>query len=176
MKRIVALLLAALLLVSLTACKAGKTEESEAPAPAADPVSEAASKAETAAQTEAKPEAEAQPEAQPEAPAVEAVVTPDELVGTWKLSPDNDLEQLETAFPGVTELGGVMEIGMDGLMFWTLGTSGGAGSFTVDGETVNAQIISDYNGAASPATCTFDPAGESFVMEYNGVTGIWGRD
>ena len=64
MKRIVALLLAALLLVSLTACKAGKTEESEAPAPAADPVSEAASKAETAAQTEAK--AEAQPEAQPE--------------------------------------------------------------------------------------------------------------
>lgn len=175
MKKIIALLLAALLLVSLTACKAGKNEESESPTPV-DPVSEAASKTETAAQTEAKTEAEAQPEAQPEAPAVEAVVTPNEMVGTWRLSPDNDLEQLEAAFPGVKELGGVMEIGMDGLMFWTIGTSGGAGNFTVDGDTVNAQIISDYTGAASPATCTFDPSGPTLTMDYNGVTVIWSQD
>ena len=175
MKKIIALLLAALLLVSLTACKAGKTEEPEAPAPA-DPVSEAASKAEAAVQAETKPETEAPSNDTPPVPAVEAVVTPDEMVGTWKLSPDNDLEQLEAAFPGVTELGGVMEIGMDGLMFWTLGTSGGAGNFTVDGDTVNAQIISDYTGAAAPATCTFDPDGPTLTMDYNGVTIIWGQD
>ena len=177
MKKIIALLLAALLLVSMTACKAKQAEEAEAPG---DPVSQAVDKAEAAAQTEA----EAQANAQTETPSDEAsepvpppvVVTPDEMVGSWKLSGENDLEELEQVFPEVREIGGAMEVGMDGLMFWTIGTFGGAGNFTVDGETVTAAVYSDHNGSAETAICTLDPTGETLTMEYSGVTIIWSRD
>ncbi len=169
MKRISALLLALLLLVSLTACKAGSTEETnEAPA---DPVPEAPAQAE--AETKETPANEAAPPApQPEA----VVVTPDEMAGSWKLSEENDMAQLEAVFPEAGTLGGVMEVGLDGLMFWTIGTFGGAGNFTVDGETVTAAVYSDHNGVAETATCTLDPTGETLTMEYGGVSIIWSRD
>ena len=172
MKRIIALLLAIALIASLTACKAKTAEEPAESAPLANAVPEA----EVAAQAEAEnaqPAEEPEPEPQP---APEPVVTPEELVGTWKLSEDNDMEQLEELFPEARELGGVMEIGMDGLMFWYIGTGGGAGNFTVDDDVLNVDIYPDSTGAPEPAVCTADFEARTLTMDYRGVSILWVQD
>ena len=174
MKRIIALLLAALLLVSLTACKA-KEPEKEAESPAlADLVPEA----EAAAQAQADAQAAAQtetPAAETAASDAEAVVTPEDLLGSWVLSEDNDPEELEAAFPGAKELGGAMQLGADGLIFWTIGTTGGAGNFTVDGDTLTGQIYLDYNGTAQDMTCTVerDASPVELTMVIGDTEVIW---
>jgi hypothetical protein len=172
MKKYIALLLVLALLVCLTACKSKQAEEPEETASLADLVPEA----EAAAQAEAESQAPAEEAAQPEPqPAEEPVVTPEELVGTWKLSGDNDMEALEAVFPEAGELGGVMEIGMDGLMFWYIGTFGGAGNFTVDDNVLNVQIYPD-TGAPEPAVCTADFDADTLTMDYKGVSIVWVQD
>ena len=169
MKKYIALLLVIALLVCLTACKSKQAGEPEETASLADLVPEA----EAAAQAEAESQAPAEEAAQPEPqPAAEAVITPEELVGTWTLSPDNDMDALEVVFPEAAELGGVMEIGMDGLMFWYVGNFGGAATFTVDGDTLNAEIYPDASGSPEPAVFTVDGDG-NLVMDYRDATVIW---
>ena len=169
MKRIIALLLAIALIGSLTACKAKTTEEPAGSAPLANAVPEAEAAAEAEAEN-AQPAEEAEPEPQP---VPEPVVTPEELVGTWKLSPDNDMDQLEEVFPEAAELGGVMEIGMDGLLFWYIGNCGGGGNFTVDDDVLNVDVYPDSTGAPEPAVCTADFDAGTLTMDYKGVSVLW---
>ena len=176
MKKTVAFLLALLLLVSLTACKSKNAEENpESSSPAGQVPETEAAQPQTEAESGEKTEAPAAEPSQSESVTAPAVTTPDELVGTWVLSGNNDAEKLEAAFPQVKELGGELQIGMDGLMFWTLGTSGGMGSFTVDGDTLNAEIYSDYTGAPESVICTVE-GGDTLTMDYSGVTIIWVKD
>ena len=165
MKKLIALLLAIALIASLTACKSKQTE--------ADPASDLAEAAE-AAEAEAQAETqEAEPASEPASePAAEGVTTPEALVGTWTLSEDNDLEALEAVYPDVGTIGGLMEIGMDGLMFWYVGNFGGAATFTVDGDTLNAEIYPDASGSPEPAVFTVDGDG-NLIMDYRDATVIW---
>ena len=170
MKKLIALLLAIALLASLTACKSKQPEEE------ASSLTDLAEAAEAEAQAGTpEPEPDPEPVREPE-PADQAVVTPEGLVGTWRLSGDNDMEALEAVFPEAGEIGGVMEIGMDGLMFWYIGTFGGAGTFTVDGETLNAEIYPDASGTPEPAVCTADEAAGTLTMDYKGVSIVWVQD
>ena len=172
MKKIIALLLAAALLLSLTACKAKEPEkEAETPAPAdAAPAPEADAQPEVDA---APADAEAQPA--PPVPPVVSYVTPEELVGSWTLSADNDLEALSAVFPEASSIGGMMEIGMDGLLFWTLGLTGGGGNFTVEDDVLKAELFSDTTGAPEPADITLDRSGDvlKLVMAYKDASIIW---
>lgn len=174
MKKIIALLLAAALLLSLTACKAKEPEkEAETPAPT-EPTPEAEPAAPTEPETEAPADAGTQ-DGQSAVPTTPSYVTPDELVGSWRLSADNDAEVLSAAFPEVGELGGAMEIGMDGLLFWTIGTSGGGGNFTVEDDVIKASLVSDYTGSPEPVDISLNRDADiiKLVMEYNGATIIW---
>lgn len=175
MKKIIALLLAALMLVSLTACKAKEPEKEAESSALADlvPEAEAAAQAQADTQTET-PAAEA---AEPAADA-EPVVTPEDLLGSWILSEENDPEALEAAFPGAKEQGGAMQLGADGLIFWTIGTTGGAGSFTVDGDTLKGQIYLDYNGTPQDMTCTVerDASPVELTMVIGDTEVIWVLD
>ena len=171
MKKILALLLAAALLLSLTACKAKQAEQAAEASALADAIPEAEAAAQAEAQTEAETAAEPEPS---DAPA-EPYVTPEELVGSWTLSGDNDIETLNAVFPGTVELGGMMEIGMDGLLFWTLGLSGGGGNFTVKDDVIKAELVSDHNGSPEPVDIDLDRDGAvlRLVMHYNGTSIIW---
>lgn len=174
MKRILALLLACVLLVSLTACK--KAEEAPAE-PLSELIPEIAQN--IPAGDEAQPsdgasqDGDTASESTPPAPEDQPITTPDELRGSWTLSDANDMDALEAAFPGVSQSGGALEIGADGLMFWVIGTAGGAGSFTVDGEKVSCQLVSDHNGVVETVPFFLDDSGPTLVMEYNGATIYW---
>ncbi|MBR4132805.1 MAG: hypothetical protein IKT99_07480, partial [Oscillospiraceae bacterium] len=154
---------------SLTACKSKPAEE-----PEASSLTELAEAAEAEAQAEAQEAQNEAPASEPvqSEPAAEGVTTPEELVGTWVLSGDNDMEALEAVYPGAGEIGGLMEIGMDGLMFWYIGNFGGAGTFTVDSETLNAEIYPDASGSPEPAVFTVDGDG-NLIMDYRDATVIW---
>ena len=149
MKRILAALLALLLLAGLAACKADpETAPEGAPAPAA----------------------EAAPEAAEEPP------FPEDLVGSWILVDSNDTELTEKTFPGVKELGGSMEIGADGLLFWTIGSSSGAGRIIeVQGDDVSAEFRSGNTGDPVPVPGLLENSNEAlaFYLSYSGVDLIW---
>ena len=164
MKRIIALLLALLLLASLSACRSKTEPEPDAaPAPAAAP----------------EDPAEAPEEAPAEAPAETPEETepfPAEMVGSWILVDSNDTELTEKTFPGVKELGGSMEIGADGLLFWTIGSSSGAGRIIeVQGDNVSAEFRSGNTGDPVPVPGLLENSNEAlaFYLSYSGVDLIW---
>ncbi len=162
MKRITALLLA-LLLLSLSACKAKPAPEAEA-SPAAGSTQEAGT----------APEAESSP-ADGET-SEESDAFPEEMVGSWILVDSNDTELTEKTFPGVKEKGGTMEIGADGLLFWTIGSDSGSGSILhVEGDNVYAQFRNGTSGEQVDVPGLLEGSNEAlaFYLSYSGVDLIW---
>ena len=159
MKRLIAALLILALLVSLCACRKKQESASEAAAPesAAPPAAETV------------PEAGAEPE-ETDPP------FPEDMVGTWILVDSNDTKLTEELYPGVTEKGGTMEIGADGLLFWTVGSSSGAGRIIlVEGDDVSAQLSQGSDGEMVPVAGLLERSNESFAlyMTFFGVDLIW---
>ena len=158
MKRIAAMLLVLALLGSLSACRT-KSE----PAPEAAPAPE----------NTAPPADENAPPAEEE---TEAAPFPDDIVGSWILVDSNDTELTEELFPRAKELGGTMEIGADGLLFWTVGASSGSGRIlTAEGDDVSAERSRGQNGELVPAAGLLERSNEALALYLNfgGVDLIW---
>ena len=173
MKRIIALLLILGMLSGLSACKA-KSEAATAPEPAAEP--EAAADPEAAAEPEAATESEAAAESEPAAAEEEAPPLPDDIAGSWILVDSNDTELTEELFPGAKELGGTMEIGEDGLLFWTVGRSSGSGRIlTAEGDDVSVELSRGPKGEMVPMAGLLERSNEALALYLNfgGVDLIW---
>ena len=167
MKRIIALLLILGMLAGLSACKA-KSEAATAPEPAAEPAA--------AAEPEAATESEAAAESEPAAAEEEAPPLPDDIAGSWILVDSNDTELTEELFPGAKELGGTMEIGEDGLLFWTVGRSSGSGRIlTAEGDDVSAELSRGPKGEMVPMAGLLERSNEALALYLNfgGVDLIW---
>lgn len=119
MKRIIALLIAVLLCLSLAAC-------SEAAETRQDPL-EIHMKAANAEGSEQMRQQSI------------------ELVGPWHLdSIKNDLDAFADSmdlFPGYGDWGAGMEIRSNGQMSWYIGADGGSGTYTVDGDLLHAALV-----------------------------------
>lgn len=90
----------------------------------------------------------------PEAPTEAATepplsLTPEDLAGPWHLAAgDNDEAAIFEAFPGAMEFGSSMEIRSDGRMSWYIGAEGGAGTCTLSGSVLRAELVSALDGSA----------------------------
>lgn len=121
MKKTIALFLAAILCLSLAACKKAEPEEG--------------TKELQARETDMGKETEV-----PESTAHESF----ELVGPWHLDGEkNDLDAFSDCFPGYGEWGASMELRSDGRMSWYIGAEGWHGTYETDGETLHAELTSD---------------------------------
>lgn len=66
---------------------------------------------------------------------------PMELVGPWHLDREkNDESKLVELFSGYAEWGATMEIRSDGRMSWYIGAIGGSGTYTVEENTLTAEL------------------------------------
>ena len=76
-------------------------------------------------------------------------LTPEDLTGPWHLAADkNDEAAIFDAFPGAMEFCSSMEIRSDGRMSWYIGAEGGAGTYTLSGSVLHAELVSALDGSA----------------------------
>lgn len=74
-----------------------------------------------------------------------------DLVGPWHLdSEKNDLTAFEEIFPAYAEFGAGMEIKSNGQMSWYIGAAGGCGTYSLTGELLHAELISDMEQTDMP--------------------------
>ena len=89
-------------------------------------------------------------EAKQEEESEQAEVSVD-LVGPWHLdSEKNDLNAFEEIFPAYAEFGAGMEIKSNGQMSWYIGAAGGCGSYSLTGDILHAELISDMEQTDMP--------------------------
>ena len=158
MKRLIAILLTLVMLVSMNACKA-KTELTSEPPSSPE-------------NTTPSPDVNS-PEIEEE---TASATFPEEMVGTWILVDSNDTELTEELYPGVKENGGTMEISSDGLLFWTVGSSSGTGRIIeVCGDEVSAELSRDNSEDTVPVSGLLENSTEAFAlyMSFFGVDLIW---
>ena len=173
MKRLIALLLAVILCLSLEACSR---------------------KHESIANTQEIPtQATAQEEAEETNPESSNAVTPEEtidtmeesvqlnyeLIGPWHLDPGkNDLAAFADSldlFPGYGEWGASMEIRGNSEMSWYIGAEGWHGTYSVEKNTLHAQLTSDLEQVTQ--NWDFHIISENGVvvlkMDYKDMTIYW---
>lgn len=102
-----------------------------------------------------------------------------ELVGPWHLDGEkNDLaafaDSLEL-FPGYGEWGASMEIKSNGQMSWYIGAEGWYGTYTVEGEVLHAQLTSNLEQTEQLWDFRITIENETAVLEmdYNDMTIYW---
>lgn len=99
-----------------------------------------------------------------------------DLTGPWHLdSKKNDLNAFQDIFPCYAEFGASMEIKSNGQISWYIGAEGGHGTYTMDGDTLTAELISDVD--QKPMTVVFRVTVENenalLTMDYNGTPVCW---
>lgn len=99
-----------------------------------------------------------------------------DLTGPWHLdSEKNDLTAFQDTFPAYMEFGARMELTSDGQIIWCIGIEGGTGTYTQDGDTLTAEIVSDVSQQQMTVPFRVISDGETvqLEMEYNGTTVYW---
>ena len=114
-------------------------------------------------------------EAKQEEESEQAEVSVD-LVGPWHLdSEKNDLNAFEEIFPAYAEFGAGMEIKSNGQMSWYIGAAGGCGSYSLTGDILHAELISDMEQTDMPMDFQVVVENETvgLKMEYQNMTVYW---
>lgn len=99
-----------------------------------------------------------------------------DLTGAWHLdSEKNDLTAFQDTFPAYMEFGARMELTSDGQISWCIGIEGGTGTYTQDGDTLTAEIVSDVSQQQMTVPFRVISDGETAQLEmaYNGTTVYW---
>lgn len=99
-----------------------------------------------------------------------------ELVGPWHLDDEkNDLSAFADIFPAYAEFGASMEIKSNGQMSWYIGAAGGVGTYTQEGETLHADLLSDVEQKDMPMDFNIVVKDETAMleMEYQDMTVYW---
>lgn len=172
MKRITALLLAAILCLCLAACsKAPEREQSPQ-----ETYTEATN-------TEGSEQMQQSDSSAHSANAAEKSEEPVrqsiELVGPWHLDNEkNDLAAFADSldlFPGYGEWGASMELRSNGQMSWYIGTEGWHGTYTLEDGVVHAQLTSDLEQATQLWDFRVVTENETaeLEMDYQDMTIYW---
>lgn len=104
-----------------------------------------------------------------------------DLTGSWQLDPErNDLTAFEESlelFPGYGEWGAAMELQDDGQLNWAIGAEGWHGRYTVQDDTVLAEMTSDLDQTTRRWEFRIVGEAPSFTLEldYPGRTVYWVR-
>lgn len=156
--------------LALTLCACGTSEKPVETAPVEPPASSGEI---TASEEPAETGSEVTAPEKPAEADSEAVI---DLSGPWHLdSEKNDLTAFQDIFPAYAEFGASMEIKSSGQISWYIGAEGGAGTYTLDGDTLTADLISDTD--QQPATVLFhvilDGEAAQLKMDYNGTDVYW---
>lgn len=170
MKKIAVLLLAAALCLSLAAC--GKEPEpQQSPQEIQTEEPETEETPETPQQSDRSSQGEDTAET-----SKEPVPQSFEWVGPWQLDLEkNDLAALSNRFPEYEAQGAGMEIRSNGQMSWNIGEEGWYGTYTVDGDTLHAQLQSALEERALSWDFPVTTENESVMLEmtYEDLTLYW---
>ena len=171
MKRMAALLLAAMLPLCLTACRKAPEQSTQEIHPEA---------------TDAGGSEEMRQQSGSSAPSGNTAETSEEpvqqsieLAGPWHLdSEKNDLAAFADSldlFPGYGEWGAGMEIRSDGQMSWYIGAEGWHGTYTVEDGAVHAQLTSDLEQTSQLWSFRITTENETaeLEMDYADMTIYW---
>ncbi|MCR5590634.1 MAG: hypothetical protein K6F73_03815 [Lachnospiraceae bacterium] len=92
--------------------------------------------------------------------------------GTWQLSPYNDQEMLDGAFPDIYAFGSELTIRPDGKIYWHIGAAGAAGTYESYGNQLMAQVsdIMEYDEYRIAVTADEDG---NLLMNYKSVPLKW---
>ena len=170
MKRMTALLLAAILCLCLAAC-------SKSPEPEQSPQEPHAEAADTA--KEKQQSGSSAPGGNAEDSSREPVQQSIELAGPWHLdSEKNDLAAFADSpdlFPGYGEWGASMEIRSNGQMSWYIGAEGWHGTYTIENDVIHAQLTSDLEQSTQLWDLRIVAEHETaeLEMDYQGMTIYW---
>lgn len=99
-----------------------------------------------------------------------------DLTGPWHLdSEKNDLTAFPDTFPAYMEFGARMEITSNGQISWCIGIEGGTGTYTLDGDNLTAEIMSDVSQQQITVPFRVISDGETVELEmaHNGTTVYW---
>ena len=92
-------------------------------------------------------------------------LTPDELVGPWHLAEgENDDAAINDAIPGAMEFGGVMEIRSNGNIGWYIGAEGGTGTYTLQGDTLHAELTNTMDNIPLSLDFTARKDGDQLLL------------
>ncbi|GEM_PF-974459 len=105
-----------------------------------------------------------------------AHISAEQIAGPWHLdSEKNDLTAFWDIFPAYSEFGASMEIKSNGQINWYIGTEGGTGTYTQDGDTLTADIVRDVD--QQPVTVIVHLISDDEIvrleMDYNGTNVYW---
>lgn len=98
------------------------------------------------------------------------------IVGPWHLdNSTTDNDALNEEFPGAMEFGNGLEIRSDGRISWYVGADGGTGTYSFEGNSVNATFTSDMDGKSYDSKIEIQQSGEEYVllMNYKDFTFTW---
>lgn len=105
----------------------------------------------------------------------------DDLTGPWHLDTyRNDLSDFSCLFAGYAEFGATMEIRSNGQISWYIGAEGGAGTYSVNGSLLTAELTETVDN--QPMTTEFDILrdGDEIYLGMHADNGIvfwnWGDD
>ena len=99
-----------------------------------------------------------------------------ELAGMWHLDAErNESDALAERFPGYGEWGAGMEICGDGRMNWCIGAESWQGNWTVQGDTLHAELESELEELSRSWDIRIVTEGEEILleMEYEDMTLRW---
>lgn len=92
-------------------------------------------------------------------------LTVDALVGPWHLTENhNDLAAIHEAIPGAMEFGSVMEIRSNGNLSWYIGAEGGIGTYTLQGDTLHAELTNTMDNAPLSLDFTARKDGDQLLL------------
>lgn len=103
-------------------------------------------------------------------------ISAEQIAGPWHLdSEKNDLTAFPDSFSAYAEFGASMEIKSNGQISWYIGAEGGSGTYTQDGGTLTADIVTDVD--QQPVTVIFHLISDGEIvqleMDYNGTNVYW---
>ncbi|MCR4739041.1 MAG: hypothetical protein K5886_02120 [Lachnospiraceae bacterium] len=94
------------------------------------------------------------------------------FAGTWYLTDDTDLDELDNAFPDVFAFGCEMEIMPDGRINWHVGARGAAGTYEEYGNQLTARVSDIMENDEYTVVLTMDDNG-ILSMKYDSVLLRW---
>lgn len=98
----------------------------------------------------------------------------EDMTGTWYLSSDMELKELERTFPDIFAFGCELEILPDGRISWHAGAAGAAGTYVINGNQIIATVSEVMEYDEYRAVFTMDDEG-MLRMKYKNYPLKWTR-